>query len=189
MRDNLGQSTPWTKTNYNANKLPNSSFTPCSLSVKGTFDPLSICRQDHHGDGICGPASWKNNRAGSGDLFEACVSKLSAAVSENLAPLPVWSHSVGILIQRWNANRVGSQTLWRKDFFLYNQKMIPRPSFREAKYFFHQVEQENTQIFLQSKMVSVFTCFGEKGKNKSSFRRLNPSLEEGHGSRELRSSS
>lgn len=167
MRDNLGQSTPWTKTNYNANKLPNSSFTPCSLSVKGTFDPLSICRQDHHGDGICGPASWKNNRAGSGDLLEACVSKLSAAVSENLAPLPVWSHSVGILIQRWNANRVGSQTLWRKDFFLYNQKMIPRPSFREAKYFTVKWNKKTPRFFCRVKWFLFSHALEKRGKTRA----------------------
>lgn len=61
----------------------------------------------------------------------------------------------------WKAKHYGER------FFWYNQKLNSRPQFPRNQIFYCKVGEENTQIFLQSKMVSVFTCIGEKGQTKA----------------------
>lgn len=58
-------------------------------------------------------------------------------------------------------------------FFWYNQKVNSSPQFQRSQIFYCKVEEQNTQNFLQSKMVSVLTRKSKKWENKSRFRRLN----------------
>ena len=89
----------------------------------------------------------------------------------------------------WNANGVENQTIMEKEFWGYNQKMNPKPQFQINQVFYRKVEEKNTQIFLERKMVSVLTCTEKNEENKNFFRRLNQSPEDKPRSRELRSSS
>lgn len=52
-------------------------------------------------------------------------------------------------------------------FFGDNQKMNPRPEFPRSQKSHCKIKEENTPISLHSKMFSVLTGIGKKGKTKA----------------------